>query len=314
MKDLPLVSIVIITYNSSRYVLETLESAKTQTYQNIELIVSDDCSKDNTVDICRKWIEENKDRFIRTELITVAKNTGISPNCNRGCKVARGEWIKLIAGDDALLNNCIEDYMNLASQNDKIKIMHSKAAFYKDILDEKSFLEDVGDSYPILMNDKYSPQEQFKYLSFGCHIKSCSIIIKKELLEAVGYYDESIPMCEDLPMFLKVTLDGYSIFFLNKSTVKYRMNDHSIYIGQSKNLLVHPFYKIDYVIYKKYVYPHCGIIRRFMQSYYYNGNRLFYSLKTNQSSTIGKVAYKCFYRIFYMYQSKVVKKILTHSI
>jgi alpha-1,3-rhamnosyltransferase len=52
----PLVSVVIITYNSSKYVLETLESAKAQTYQNIELIVSDDCSTDDTVEKCREWI------------------------------------------------------------------------------------------------------------------------------------------------------------------------------------------------------------------------------------------------------------------
>ena len=103
----PLVSIIVITYNSSKYVLETLESAKAQTYQNIELIVSDDCSIDNTVEICREWIENNKERFVRTELITAEKNTGIPANCNRGVKAAQGEWVKLIAGDDILYNNCI---------------------------------------------------------------------------------------------------------------------------------------------------------------------------------------------------------------
>ena len=53
--ECPLVSIVVITYNSAEYVLETLESAKAQTYQNIELIVSDDCSADNTVETCSRW-------------------------------------------------------------------------------------------------------------------------------------------------------------------------------------------------------------------------------------------------------------------
>ena len=47
----PLVSIIVITYNSAKFVLETLESAKAQTYQNIELIISDDCSSDNTIEI-----------------------------------------------------------------------------------------------------------------------------------------------------------------------------------------------------------------------------------------------------------------------
>ena len=59
----PLVSIIVITYNSAKYVLETLESAKNQTYQNIELIISDDCSIDNTVDICTRWLNENKDEI-----------------------------------------------------------------------------------------------------------------------------------------------------------------------------------------------------------------------------------------------------------
>lgn len=56
----PLVSVIVITYNSAKYVLETLESIRVQSYQNIELIISDDCSKDNTIDICRNWIGKMK--------------------------------------------------------------------------------------------------------------------------------------------------------------------------------------------------------------------------------------------------------------
>src|SRR5690606_22852216 len=95
----PLVSIIVITYNSSKYVLETLESARAQTYQNIELIISDDGSKDATVQICRDWLKENSDRFVHSQLLTVEHNTGIPANCNRGVKASKGEWIKLIAGD-----------------------------------------------------------------------------------------------------------------------------------------------------------------------------------------------------------------------
>ena len=58
----PLVSIIVITYNSAKFVLETLESAKAQTYQNIELIISDDGSTDNTVQICREWLKNNEEQ------------------------------------------------------------------------------------------------------------------------------------------------------------------------------------------------------------------------------------------------------------
>ena len=68
-QNIPLVSVSVITYNSSKTVLETLESVKTQTYPNIELIISDDCSPDNTVEVCREWIEQNKERFVRIEIL-----------------------------------------------------------------------------------------------------------------------------------------------------------------------------------------------------------------------------------------------------
>ena len=60
----PLVSIIVMTYNSEKYILETLESVRAQTYKNIELLVTDDCSIDNTVELVNVWIQENKFRFL----------------------------------------------------------------------------------------------------------------------------------------------------------------------------------------------------------------------------------------------------------
>src|SRR5688572_26730058 len=108
----PLVSVIVITYNSALYVLETLDSIKRQTYQQIELIISDDCSNDATVELCRKWLSVNGSRFVRTSLIEVESNTGIAQNCNRGVEASKGEWIKIIAGDDALEVYTITDYIN----------------------------------------------------------------------------------------------------------------------------------------------------------------------------------------------------------
>ena len=105
-----LVSVAVVTYNSSKTVVETLDSIANQTYPDLELIVSVDCSTDNTVEICREWIEAHKERFVRTELLTVEKNTGVSANMNRGADACQGEWVKDIAGDDVLLPECIDIY------------------------------------------------------------------------------------------------------------------------------------------------------------------------------------------------------------
>lgn len=86
---------VVITYNSSKTVVETLESIKAQTYQNLELIVSDDCSPDKaTIETVQKWLDANGSRFVHAELVTADRNTGVSGNINRGVAKSHGEWIK----------------------------------------------------------------------------------------------------------------------------------------------------------------------------------------------------------------------------
>ena len=61
----PLITVAIVTYNSSEFIVETLESIKSQTYHNIELIISDDCSTDTTVELCSNWIKENATHFVK---------------------------------------------------------------------------------------------------------------------------------------------------------------------------------------------------------------------------------------------------------
>ena len=119
----PLVSVRVVTYNSSKTVEETLDSIYNQTYSNIELIISDDCSKDNTVAICRNWIELHKERFVRTEMITVDKNTGVTGNVNRSEEACKGVWVKGIAGDDVLMPNCIQIYMEYVNNHPETVVL-----------------------------------------------------------------------------------------------------------------------------------------------------------------------------------------------
>ena len=108
----PLVSVIVITYNSAEFVLQTLESINNQKYKNLELIISDDSSTDNTIEICENWVSLNSKFFTNCEIVNFMINTGIPANCSRGVAAANGKWIKLIAGDDLLMPNCISDNIN----------------------------------------------------------------------------------------------------------------------------------------------------------------------------------------------------------
>lgn len=112
---MPLVSITVITYNSASTVVETLNSVYCQTYRNLELIVSDDSSSDDTVNVCKKWIKKHENRFERVCIIESKMNTGISANINRADAACTGECVKGIAGDDKLVPGCVETFVDLVS-------------------------------------------------------------------------------------------------------------------------------------------------------------------------------------------------------
>lgn len=221
-EESPLVSIVVITYNSSKYVLETLESAKVQTYQNIELIVSDDCSTDNTLEICCKWIEENKTRFVRAEIIETNKNTGVSGNCNRGLMASKGEWVKLIAGDDLLVCDGLEEFVNYVLSNSEVKVVVSDLIFFGK---NESFFE-VDRSI-----NSYTLKQQLKSLLLldkGVPSLGPSCFYNREVLVKIGGYDTRYPLIEDYPLSLKILVSGIKIYALNKKCVRYRNHNESI--------------------------------------------------------------------------------------
>lgn len=309
MKVQELVSIIVITYNSSEYVLETLESAKAQTYQNIELIISDDCSKDNTVELCQKWLDINKDRFVRVELITTKKNTGIPANCNRGVKNARGSWVKTIAGDDVLLPNCIYDFVEFTLQNHKCMLIHSRMLIYKNTFDEINLIGEYKIN-EIFMDSKYTSGDQFSILLMRNQVLAPTVFINKQVLLDIGGFDESIPLCEDYPMWLNLTKKGFKFYFLNKVTVKYRLHDSSI--SQPKNQIFSSgAIKVEADVYNKWIKPDATKIIRFLQEYMTCLKEAIDFFKmNNRSNRFYRLIFRILKKPFVFYYKRLNKKII----
>jgi len=235
-KSNPLVSIIVITYNSAKYVLETLESAKSQTYQNIELIVSDDCSTDNTVEICKKWIDENKKRFVRTELITSEKNNGIAPNCNRGLYAAKGEWVKFIAGDDVLLADGIYNFVRILNECSNADIIGGKAYI---INHNSEIIDTIGEDKII----KLTLLQLFKkniLVASSCFIR-CDLLVK------LSGFDEN-SYIEDWELWLRALKRNAAIIHIPIFFTRYRKTDNSVSQNAEKMFLS------EIYIIKKYKY------------------------------------------------------------
>jgi glycosyltransferase involved in cell wall biosynthesis len=300
--DLPLVSIIVVVYNSSKYVLETLESAKTQMYQNIELIITDDYSTDDTVEICRKWLENNSERFVRTELIIAKKNTGITANCNRGIKVSNGEWLKLSAGDDLFLPNCIVDNIEFVKLNPEARFIVSDSLnFYND--SGKSF-EEKHDINFVKLNAK----KQYTRLLRGMLlVKNATSFIHRESFQKLGFFNEDYVYIEDYPYSLKVTKSNYRFFYLNKLTVKYRIHDDSAWGSViNPNQIMTTYKKVflkDYILlYETELLP--GLLKYHLYHRYISAYIQNYLLKTQLYSP-EKYKIRKFLRcldVFYVYR------------
>ena len=234
-KNNPLVTVGVVTYNSARHVIETLESIKAQTYKNIELIVSDDFSSDNTVEICKKWIDENKNSFVKAQLLTVKKNTGTSGNCNRILKESDGSWIKLIAGDDLFLPTAIQDYMDFVSKESNINICFSEAIhFYGNLIDKKFSYEKI-EFEDILFSPKVTAKRQYNVLTKIFIGSGPTFFFKKAVVERVGGFDERFNIQEDHPLFIKLTKAGFKFYLLDKYTVYKRVTEDSVAHSREKN-------------------------------------------------------------------------------
>ncbi len=221
-----LVSVVVITYNSEKYVIETLESVKRQDYKKIELIISDDCSTDNTIEIVNKWKKNNESRFEKIKVVQTKSNRGVTHNCNLGLKESNGVFVQFIAGDDILYDNAITQKTNYAIQN-KLKVVYTKITVFGANSQSCNQIEKICNrGYAVLSKERYY---QYKEMLKGNYIVGPSgSFFQREFLMKLGGFDNRFPMLEDYPLHLKILERGYRIQLLEQYTVMYRISSSSL--------------------------------------------------------------------------------------
>ena len=246
----PLVSVPVITYNSSNTIIETLDSIYNQTYPNIELIISDDCSTDNTVELCGEWVEKNKERFVRTEIITVEKNTGVSANGNRARKACQGVWLKGVAGDDLLLPNSISDNIDFIEEHPDAIYVWSRCKSF-GMNEDRCAEMDAYYNYDFF---SWTPQEQYEFLTLhGNCIPAVSVFYNREKNEKLGIKnDERIPLLEDQPRWVNLIKKGVRLYFMDKLTVMWRLNENGLFSSGKSSLA---FQKSNALFYIYYGFP-----------------------------------------------------------
>ncbi|TDX00039.1 glycosyltransferase [Dinghuibacter silviterrae] len=222
MTPQPLVSVIVVAFDSARFIEATLESIRRQTYSPIELVIADDASMDDTVELANAWLQRHGDRFSTWTIVRAETNAGLSQNCNNGWRASTGDWIKLIAADDLLLDTCIADNVAFAQKTPDAKVVFSRM----EKIDDKgsSMGEYFFPSHFFTMDAK----RQLTHLLRRNYLGAPSAFIARRVLEETGGFDPSFPMMEDLPLWTKLLVSGIRLDGLNRKTVAYRIHNGSI--------------------------------------------------------------------------------------
>lgn len=287
MEENTVISVVVLTYNSAETVEETLESIFRQTYTGpLELIITDDCSSDSTVAICSEWAESHRSRFCRIKIICSRTNTGVSANINRGCREAAGEWVKPIAADDILAEDCLST-MKREADSKGSEFLSSAIRVFGCSEELRS-----PDSLPVWnpAGDITEMDLAWADSNFDFWVPAPSFFISRRLLENVGYYPEIIRNIEDAPMLRKVLGRGYRIHSTPEPTVFYRYGMHQ-QLSTSVNMLDHRDMYLR--LHRTYLYPFLPIHRKIMSDLRFLSKRM----RILYTRLIGK---KCIFAEFNM--------------
>lgn len=258
----PKVSVVIVTYNSAKYVKQTLESIAAQDYAGpVELIISDDGSKDDTLQICRQWADRNRARFCDILILQTPRNLGICGNYNFALERVTGTWVKYLAGDDILIPEAISTFVTTANATGDKAFCCGVETFN----DDPSL--NVGQhSYGVrfAMRDELdSPDVDEQYHNIVFPHKGASLVegptlfIHTESLRELGGMDMTYPMLEDYPFAVRWLRSGRHLGVIKLPLVKYRVYAESVSQKHSKDYFHEMYYtalydaRIRYCIDKK---------------------------------------------------------------
>ena len=192
-----LVSVLLSTYNSEETLGESIDSLLNQTYKNLEILISDDGSIDSTIEICKKF--QLKDE--RILLFSNKKNIGLTKSLNNLAQKASGSLIARHDADDISLPDRIEE---------QIQFMNKKRL---DAVTTRSLVKQNNKKRPgisFYIPDKLLINRKNPFIHG-------TLIIKKNVFQEIGYYDERFYYAQDYKLFYDLLYKGYKVKTLNKA-------------------------------------------------------------------------------------------------
>ena len=211
--NLPLISVIIPVYNVEKYLIECLDSVVNQTYKNIEIILINDGSTDNSGEICNKY--SNKD----SRIVVIHKdNEGVSAARNTGLDAAKGEYIGFVDSDDLISENYYESLYNcLIDNNSDVSVCN----LYKMKKNDNLKLEYKNPTKPIL-----NQEEAYQWILSNIAWRIGDRIYRKDVISNIRF-KTNFKIGEDFSIIIEVMKNVKTIAFSKDCFYYYRQRNNS---------------------------------------------------------------------------------------
>ncbi|MFS0674969.1 glycosyltransferase family 2 protein [Ornithinibacillus sp. 179-J 7C1 HS] len=227
----PLVSVIIPVYNVEHYIKECLDSVLKQTYNNIEVILIDDGSKDGSTEVLKEYAETNE-----IFKLYVQENAGQSASRNKGIELAKGKYVYFLDADDFILPETISNLVTRAETHELDIVLFAAEPFTEDE-NVKIFKWQYDLSKYYHSSKVYQKNEHLELLQKGFNVSPCLYLIKKDVLinhnlrfkPGIQHEDELF----SLKLYLNVNKAMYDPYFYYKR--RYR-SDSVMTTHQNKNM------------------------------------------------------------------------------
>jgi predicted O-linked N-acetylglucosamine transferase (SPINDLY family) len=260
----PLVSICIPTYNGERFIREAIDSILSQTYPNLEIIISDDNSNDKTVEIAKSFQESSNCVFS----ILKHEQYGLSQNWNFCISQANGKYIKFVFQDDLLEPTAIAEMVELAEQDNEIGLVFSPRKLFTtpgDDYYDPSFLESHGakdihrgwsNLQPIQSGQELLRDPNIFNYSINKIGEPTTVLIKKEMFDRVGLFNPELCQLVDLEMWLRI-ISECKVGFVDRYLSHFRLHEQQQTNQNSKKagIISLDFSRFFHIIYSDLRYP-----------------------------------------------------------
>ena len=186
----PKVSVIIPSYNHARFVKQAILSVVMQTYENVELIVVDDGSNDESRIIIKELRDQYNFKYFEQP------NSGSASALNVGIRNSTGKYVCFLASDDYYHYEKIADQVMFYEENQEYGLIHSGAIVVDEIGRELNRTDFVKTNWNV--------SKSFELLLEGCFISAPSVMIKRSVLDAVGVFDEQLKI-DDWDLWLRIS-------------------------------------------------------------------------------------------------------------